>query len=414
MTYMLPGYTEYYEEDGVLYISSKLLQNKVKITEAKLREEFYEILRCGGCDALSTPLTQFLHEQELLADQDEIKKLLQYAKRVMGETLFLTIMPTEGCNFRCPYCYETHTPITMRRETLDQIQRYVIGQVPRFRNIHLNWFGGEPTLCKDIILETCALVQEVQATHAFRYSGGMTTNGYLLDADAFRQYYAAGITNYQVTLDGWKHDETRPHVSGKGTLQTILNNLIALSGLPKERYLFRMVIRHNILAGDRDFSWYDHLYDLFGGDDRFSVYVSPVGDWGGESVRTLELLDGEQKAGLPMEHLAYLDRIGMRRENQDKEPFAQVCYASYPHSMIFRASGKIEKCTVALDHPKNLLGWVDPEKGIVLDEAINRLWSSDQLKQGCYTCPEVLSCFNLRCRKGILVDGDYAGSCLRA
>ena len=43
MTYMLPGYTEYYEEDGVLYISSKLLQNKVKITEAKLREEFYEI-----------------------------------------------------------------------------------------------------------------------------------------------------------------------------------------------------------------------------------------------------------------------------------------------------------------------------------------------------------------------------------
>ena len=34
MTYMLPGYTEYYEEDGVLYISSKLLQNKVKITEA--------------------------------------------------------------------------------------------------------------------------------------------------------------------------------------------------------------------------------------------------------------------------------------------------------------------------------------------------------------------------------------------
>ena len=70
MTYMLPGYTEYYEEDGVLYISSKLLQNKVKITEAKLREEFYEIPRCGGCDALSTPLTQFLHEQELLADQD--------------------------------------------------------------------------------------------------------------------------------------------------------------------------------------------------------------------------------------------------------------------------------------------------------------------------------------------------------
>ena len=61
------------------------------------------------------------------------------------------------------------------------------------------------------------------------------------------------------------------------------------------------------------------------------------------------------------------------------------------------------------------MGWVDPEKGIVLDEAINRLWSSDQLKQGCYTCPEVLSCFNLRCRKVSWVDGDYGRvACLRA
>ena len=286
MTYMIPGYTEYYEEDGALYISSKLLQNKVKITEPKLQEEFYEILRCGGCAALSTPLTQFLHEQELLADRKEVETLLQHAKRMMDECLFVTIMPTEGCNFRCSYCYESHRPLSMHRETLDQIQTYLVDQALRFQNLHLNWFGGEPTLCKDIILETCALVQEAQASHPFRYSGGMTTNGYLLDEDAFRQYYAAGITDYQVTLDGWNHDETRPHASGKGTLQTILNNLIVLSALPKDQFPFRMVIRHNILAGDRDFSWYDHLHDLFGGDDRFSVYVSPVGDWGGESVKT--------------------------------------------------------------------------------------------------------------------------------
>ncbi len=413
MTYMIPGYTEYYEEDGALYISSKLLQNKVKITEPKLQEEFYEILRCGGCAALSTPLTQFLHEQELLADRKEMETLLHHAKRMMDACLFVTIMPTEGCNFRCSYCYESHRPLSMHRETLDQIQTYLVDQALRFQNLHLNWFGGEPTLCKDIILETCALVQEAQASHPFRYSGGMTTNGYLLDEDAFRQYYAAGITDYQVTLDGWNHDETRPHASGKGTLQTILNNLIVLSALPKDQFPFRMVIRHNILAGDRDFSWYDHLHDLFGGDDRFSVYVSPVGDWGGESVKTLEFLEGEQKTGLPLEHLAYLDQIGMRRENQDKEPFAQVCYASYPHSMVFRANGKIEKCTVALDHPKNLLGRVDPEQGIILDEAINQLWSFGQLKQACYTCPDVLSCFNLRCRKGMLVDGHSPRTCFR-
>lgn len=268
----------------------------------------------------------------------------------------VTIMPTDGCNFRCPYCYESHMPRSMRRETLDQIQAYLVDQAPRFRNLRLNWFGGEPTLCKDIMLETCALVQEVQAAHAFRYSGGMTTNGYLLDVDAFRQYYAAGIVSYQVTLDGWKHDETRPHVSGKGTLQTILNNLIALSALPKEQYPFRMVIRHNILAGDRDFSWYDHLHNLFGGDDRFSVYVSPVGDWGGESVKSLELLEGEQKTGVLLEHLAYLDQIGMRGKIRTRNRLRRSATQAIPTAWSFAPAAKIEKCTVALDHPKELAG----------------------------------------------------------
>lgn len=36
--------------------------------------------------------------------------------------------------------------------------------------------------------------------------------------------------------------------------------------------------------------------------------------------------------------------------------------------MVFRAAGKIEKCTVALDHPQNLIGYVDSSKGVVLNE----------------------------------------------
>ncbi len=40
----------------------------------------------------------------------------------------------------------------------------------------------------------------------------------------------------------------------------------------------------------------------------------------------------------------------MRRENQDKEPFC----------MVIRRQPKIEKC---MDHPSNLLGWVDPGRG---------------------------------------------------
>ncbi len=66
---------------------------------------------------------------------------------------------------------------------------------------------------------------------------------------------------------------------------------------------------------------------------------------------------------LVSQHIAYLDHIGLQHTNQTQGIFSGICYASYPHSMVFRADGKIEKCTVALDHPKNLLGWVDPGAG---------------------------------------------------
>lgn len=401
--YIMPGYVEYYEEGGALYIMSNLLQNKVKITEKPLQEEFYAIVRCGGCPDISTPLTRFLHEQELLLNSEEITQTLKEAVSILNDTLLLTIMPTEGCNFRCPYCYEDHTPISMTRAVLDRIQEYITEQAPRFKFLQINWFGGEPTLCKDVVLETAYMAQDLAQKHGFLYNSSITTNGYLLDLNTFQQLCAAGIMHYQITLDGWNHDQTRPHVSGRGTLQTILENLTAISALPEE-YQFQIILRHNILAGDRDLSWYDHLYKFFGADNRFHVIVRAVGNWGGESVKSLDLLEDGQRSQILLEHVAYLDKIGFQKGDKRDGPFSKICYASYPRGFVFRPSGKIEKCTIALDHPKNMVGYVDPDKGVVINDEANRLWSTFDLKPECHTCPDVLKCLNMKCKKPAIID----------
>ena len=244
-----------------------------------------------------------------------------------------------------------------------------------------------------------------ELTRAFHYAANMTTNGYLLNDKLFRQFYQAGITSYQITIDGWNHDKTRPHVSGKGTLQTIINNLASLSKLPPAEYSFHITLRHNILADDEDYSWYDYLYRLFGHDKRFAVLVRAVGDWGGEGVHSLSILHQDTKDVLVTKHVAYLDKIGMSCHNHRNGALAQVCYASYPHSMVFRANGKIGKCTVALDHPQNQLGWVDPEKGIVIDPEVNCRWSFSDLKPECRSCRNVLRCMNMQCKKSEIIDG---------
>lgn len=403
--FIFPGYVSHYMKDEAIFISSKLHRNTVKLTDPRTIDEFYSIVECGGCDELSTPLTCFLHEQELIASEQEIRQSINTFRSLMHDTLLITMMPTEGCNFRCPYCYEDHSAISMRRKTLDRIFEYLTEQATHFKQINIAWFGGEPTLCKDVILETSSLIQNLQQKNDFNYSANMTTNGYLLDIESFKQYYESGIICYQITLDGWTHDKTRPHVSGKGTLEKIIDNLIGISELDTNQYQFRIALRHNILPGDEDYSWYDYLYSLFGKDKRFSISIRPVGDWGGDTVHSLKLLSGDDLDTLMRKHVDYVNKIGMQCENKQRDYLSQVCCAGYPHSMVFRSSGKIEKCTLCLDHPKNLIGLVDPVEGVILNNSANQEWSHSELEHECIKCSDVLSCLNMQCRRRAVVDG---------
>jgi len=328
--FVIPNYIDYYEKDGAIFITSQLHQNTVKLTDPLIIDEFKSVL-CGvGCPDISTPLQQFLHEQEMLLNEEEIHHSIAELCKAMDDALLLTIMPTEGCNFRCPYCYEDHKPISMSRDLLNQIQKYITERAPSFQYINIAWFGGEPTLCKDTILETNEMLQSLQAKCSFTFSSSMTTNGYLLGVEDFKAYYRTGINGYQITLDGWDHDKTRPHVTGRGTLQRILENLTAISTLPQEEFVFHIVLRRNILPDDEDYSWYDHLNKLFGKDPRFSVLVRPVCNWGGDTVGELSILKDEAADELVKKHIAYLRQIGMQCGNEQKGLLSQICYASYP------------------------------------------------------------------------------------
>lgn len=402
--YILPGYTKSFEENNILYISSDLYQNKVEIDKKDIIKEFYSLVEKGGCESLSTSLEKFLHEQGLIQNESEIKESLKEVKKLLSESLILTIMPTEACNFRCTYCYESHKHTNMTEEMLAHIRNYIAKQVYTSKNIVISWFGGEPTLCKNTILKLSHFVQKLQEKHMFKYNANMTTNGYILDCESFKEYYKAGINEYQITIDGWNHDLTRPHISGKGTLKTILGNLRDISLLPKN-YDFNIIIRYNILDEEPDFSWYDFLYKQFGEDKRFTVKVATVNDWGGEEVQNLNILKGDRKVEVSKLHNDYLNKIGLSNNKKVKPPLSDICYASCDYGIIFRANRKIEKCTIALDHHKNQVGIIDLKKGVLLDKGACELWCNAELKDECLVCLNVLHCLNIACRKGIVVDG---------
>lgn len=409
--FLLPGYVNWYEKDGTILLTSELKQTTIELFNKDIKDEFYAIVQKGGTSTLSSPLTIFLRENNLLLNREEINKELDPIFKILDESLLLTIMPTEGCNFRCTYCYENHEPVTMSDKTISQIVSFITDAARNYRCILVNWFGGEPTLCMDAVLKISETIKKLQRMYPFQYVANMTTNGYLLNEGRFQQLFNAGISGFQITLDGWNHDETRPHFTGKGTLSVIVEQLKSIARLPKERFSFRIILRHNILSGDEDYSWYDYLYDLFGSDDRFSVLVRPVGNWGGDCVSALSILHKGDAEELLGKHIQYLKKIGMSCENGRNDLLCKTCYACYPHSMVFRSNGRIERCTVALDHPNNMMGNVGVENKLEVDTAAESRWRFSGLNNNCYTCNRLLSCFNMSCKKNSVINGADSSNC---
>lgn len=90
--YTVPSYVTYRTEEDAIYITSELYRNTVRLTDHGLQKEFINLTRCGGCAELNTPLTRYLHEQELLVTEEELDHALHQERQ------FASIENQNVCN----------------------------------------------------------------------------------------------------------------------------------------------------------------------------------------------------------------------------------------------------------------------------------------------------------------------------
>lgn len=163
-------------------------------------------------------------------DVDELA-LIQQRYRAGRETsrgLSLTIAPTVACNFRCSYCFQEHPNRRMSQEDVAALQSFVRERLQPNTQLDVTWFGGEPLLAAEQLLELARWCQQLAAERDCRFSHSMVSNGYLLTESVAEQLAAIGdFTDAQITLDGTRelHDRRRPLAGGRGTFDTILDNV---------------------------------------------------------------------------------------------------------------------------------------------------------------------------------------------
>ena len=177
------------------------------------------------------PLIEHYAKRGIITNVDEKEKLremLAKNHKELGE-LRLTICPTMGCNFDCPYCFEKHIPGKMSEETQEQIVRLADRVLAKeeIKRLYVLWFGGEPLLYPEIIESLSKRLIETAERHQAEYGSEIITNGYLLNEHAIHVLEEARISRVQVTLDGMKeaHDRTRHLVNRGGTFDVIVKNL---------------------------------------------------------------------------------------------------------------------------------------------------------------------------------------------
>lgn len=300
--------------------------------------------------------------------------------------LELHVLPTENCNFRCTYCYEDFAVGRMKPDTVAALKAFIRSRVSGLDVLNVSWFGGEPLVARDIVLDISRFARGLCEDSGCRFFGGATTNAWFLDLALARSLIAAGVTSYQITLDGPAevHDRTRLRKGGGGSFARIWENLAALraSALP-----FQIMLRLHITPDTAAsvLEWMPHLKRTLLCDGRFSVLVKPIEHLGGpndEHIATFAS-DADREAAVGQIYAA-LGADGPPR----RDLFATTCYAARPNAWVVRANGTLAKCTVALNDPRNTVGRLRDDGTLELEERRLKPWFAGLQNLD----PEVLGC----------------------
>lgn len=299
--------------------------------------------------------------------------------------LYLIILPTEWCNFRCVYCYE---PFDNKVKLMDQsvingVKLLIKNNIEKVDVLSISWFGGEPLIGYPIIIDIMKFVNELKQKHNFELISDITTNAYALSKDRFEELVKLGVTNYQITFDGDKetHDKLRIRLDKKPTFETIYNHLLEYKQLP-QNFLITIRIHLNKYNKESIKKLLERLAKDLKGDKRYQFFIRQISSLYKKDNSDLEITDYKE---ILNELYNYAKELGLNTENFDG---VSACYASHPRSFVIKPDGSIAKCTVDMYSDRGIIGKLRDDGTLELDMEKYKWWI-----RGIYTKnPSTLRC----------------------
>lgn len=393
-------------DDGRLILWNTF-RGSMSVFKAEQAGDIKELLVRKGIQAEPEGIVGYLVDKGFLIREsaNEYRQVQSaiHQQHFRTDRLELILLASEDCNFRCKYCYEEFQRGTMLPEVRAGVKNLVRQSAPGLRSLQIRWFGGEPLYGFSAIEDLAPFFSQVCDEQGLSFSSHMTTNGYLLTPDVAGRLLDWRINDFQITVDGLAehHDQNRPTREGHSTFQRIFDNLVALAQRDAD---FLVHLRFNF---DRHNSadipeFMDLLEHHLGKDPRFQLHLFPIGKWGGEKDDELEVCGKDEVDQIIRDFQAEAHRrgIGVGTLKDVNYLGSGVCYAARPFNMIVGATGKLMKCTIALDTEEhNVVGTLQEDGSTNIDPDKWALWTEPAFENDtqCQKCVVLPVCQGTHC-----------------
>ncbi len=167
-----------------------------------------------------------LYDEGMLFTEDDYEKYADMALNAPIKAMCLHV--SHDCNLRCKYCFAQTGDfggdrMLMSPETGKRAMDYLIAHSANRVNLEVDFFGGEPLMAWDTVVETVKYARSIEKQHNKNFRFTITTNGILLDDEKI-DFINREMSNCVLSLDGRKeiNDNIRPCINGSGSYDIIL------------------------------------------------------------------------------------------------------------------------------------------------------------------------------------------------
>jgi uncharacterized protein len=382
-------YTYYYQQEGKYYI-----YHQISSALLEVEEDLFRALHENQVTHIPQDIQKTLTAKGFLVGDDvrevdainEANRMKRYESKVMR----LTLMPTMACNFSCWYCYENHHASRMTQEARDAVARFIKKEVEEknLKAVMLDWFGGEPLLCFDTVMEPLARdIKQWCEEHEVQFVHAITTNGALITPEMALKMAEVRLNDFQITLDGGQefHNKTRFNKAMPDSFSVIVRNIHTLCRCIPD---VSITVRINYTV--ENFDSIRSILDVFDEDVRSHLVIFPRVVWQEankiEGVETL--VEDLKREAAEMGYRIYAALSACRN--------CTTCYTENMEQFLVNYDLRVYKCTARDFDGKNAVGVIGQDGTFHPNELFKKFHDlpSPILDAQCQACRYLPSCMN--------------------